>query len=267
MPRIKLNSISLNYELDGEGPVLVFINGLTMDVNGWYFQVSDFSNKYRVLRYDCRGQGKSDKPDMNYSQKMHADDLKSLMDKLKLRKAHVVGLSNGGMIAQHFVLKYPDRIGALVLVDTCSYIDTLLESIINAWIKSTQIGGSDLRYDLSIPYLFSEDFIRNNNESILAMKQLSVETNPPHAIINLANACLGHNVNERLSEVKAPTLIIVGDEDILIPLRYSELLHEKINNSKLVIMKECGHVPPIEKPNVFNSIVLEFLKDKDSLIQ
>lgn len=267
MPRIKLNSISLNYELDGEGPVLVFINGLTMDVNGWYFQVSDFSNKYRMLRYDCRGQGKSDKPDINYSQEMHADDLKSLLDKLIIQKAHVVGLSNGGMIAQHLALNHPDRIGALVLVDTCSYIDTLLESIIKVWIKSTQIGGSDLRYDLSIPYLFSEDFIRNNNESIVAMKQLSVETNPPHAIINLANACLGHNVNDRLSEIKSPTLIIVGDEDILIPLKYSKILQEKIKYSKLVIIKECGHVPTIEKPNVFNSIVLEFLKDKDSLIQ
>ncbi len=267
MPRIKLNSISLNYELDGEGPVLVFINGLTMDINGWYFQVSDFSNRYRMLRYDCRGQGKSDIPEPSYSQEMHAEDLRSLMDKLKIQKAHLVGLSNGGMIAQHFVLRYPDKVGALVLVDTCSYIDTLLESIIKIWIKSTQTGGSELRYDISIPFLFSEEFIRTNNENISAMKQLSVETNPPHAIINLANACLRHNVNDRLSEIKSPTLIIVGGEDILIPLKYSKLLHEKINKSELVIMKECGHVPPIENPKVFNSIVLEFLKDKDSLIQ
>ncbi|MGH7807429.1 MAG: alpha/beta fold hydrolase, partial [Thermodesulfobacteriota bacterium] len=98
MPRMKINDISLNYELDGKGPAVIFINGLTMDVNGWYFQVPAFSEKYKILRYDCRGQGQSDKPDMDYSQEMHADDLKELLYKLGIQKAHIIGLSNGGMI-------------------------------------------------------------------------------------------------------------------------------------------------------------------------
>src|ERR1700740_33554 len=115
MPRIKINDISLNYELDirdlrpsdeaqsnnDKRPVVVFINGLTMDVSGWFLQVRAFSERYKVLRYDCRGQGESGKPDEEYSQEMHADDLKSLMDKLGIQKAHIIGLSNGGMITQH----------------------------------------------------------------------------------------------------------------------------------------------------------------------
>lgn len=266
MPRLKVNGISLNYEMDGEGPPVVFINGLTMDVNGWFLQVEAFSEKYRVLRYDCRGQGQSDKPDMEYSQEMHADDLKNLMDKLGIQKAHVVGISNGGMIAQHFTLMYPEKVGALVLADTCSHIDVLLNLLVQSWIKAAETGGSELRYDVSLPVIFSEDFLKRNLDNIQLMREFSINNNPPRAVINLANACLKHNVNDRISEIKAPTLIMIGEEDILIPLKYSKLLHEMIEGSRLVIMKNCGHVPPIEKPEEFNSIVLTFLKGYDSLV-
>ncbi len=266
MPRIKINDISLNYELDGNGPTIVFINGLTMDVNGWYFQVQPFSERYTVLRYDCRGQGQSDKPDMPYSQDMHADDLKSLMDRIEIQKVHVIGISNGGMVAQHFILKYPEKVGALVLVDTCSYIDTLLEIIIKVWIRATEVGGSEFRYDIALPALFAEGFIKRNLELIATLKEISVKNNPPEPIKNLAKGCLIHNVNDRIPEIKAPTLIIVGEEDILIPLKYSKILNEKIEGSRLVIMKDCGHVPTLEKPEEFNKIVLEFLKDYDGLL-
>jgi 3-oxoadipate enol-lactonase len=263
MPRLSVNSINLNYELEGNGSAVVFINGLTMDINGWYFQVQEFSKRHKVLRYDCRGQGKSDKPDMEYSQPMHAEDLKNLMDKLDIQKAHVVGLSNGGMIAQHFALNFPEKVGALVLVDTCSYIDTLLDSIITLWIKATEIGGSEFRYDVSIPFIFSEDFIKQNKEILAQMKNVSSEINPANTIINLAHGCLKHNTNDRLSEIKAPTLIIVGEEDILIPMKYSKLLNEGIKGSRLAIIKGSGHAPSIEKPEEFNRIVLNFLLEYD----
>ncbi len=263
MPRVSLDSTNLNYELDGNGSPVVFINGLTMDVNGWYFQVQEFSKKHKVLRYDCRGQGKSDKPDMEYSHTMHAEDLKNLLNRLDIQKTHLVGLSNGGMIAQHFALNFPEKVGALVLVDTCSYIDILLHSIITLWIKATQIGGSEFRYEVSIPFIFSEDFIRKNKETLEQMKKISSEINPPNAVINLATGCLTHNTNDRLSEITAPTLIIVGEEDILIPMKYSRLLNEGIKGSRLVTIDGSGHVPSIEKPEEFNRVVLNFLREID----
>jgi len=266
MPRIDLNNVSLNYELNGDGLPVVFINGLTMDLNGWYYQVPPFSQRYRVLRYDCRGQGQSDKPDMDYTQEMHADDLNRLMDRIGFDRSHIIGLSNGGMIAQHFALEYPQKVGALVLVDTCSYIDTLLELILKAWIKATEVGGSELRYDVALPVLFAESFVRKNLESILGMREINIRNNPPKPIINLARGCLKHDINNRISEITAPSLIMVGEEDILVPQKYSKVLHEKIKNSTLVTMKDCGHVPPIEKPEEFNEIVLNFLRPQDSLL-
>lgn len=266
MPLININGIRLNYLVDGNGPALVFINGLTMDVNGWYFQVPAFKERYTVLRYDCRGQGQSDKPDMDYTQEIHADDLKNLIDRLAINKVHIVGISNGGMIAQHFAIKHPERVGGLVLVDTSSYIDTLLGLIINTWIKATEIGGSEFRYDMSLPALFAESYIKKNSEAIQVMRENNIKNNPPEPIIGLAKGCLKHDINERLSEIKAPTLIIVGEEDILIPIKYSKILNDKIRGSKLIIIKDCGHVPSIEKPEEFNRIVLDFLKDHDGLL-
>ena len=266
MPRVKIDSIYLQYEISGYGPPVVFINGLTMDLNGWLLQVEPFSRKYSVLRYDCRGQGGSDKPDTEYSQEMHAEDLRGLMEKLEIPRAHIIGLSNGGMIAQHFALSYPGKTGALVLVDTCSYVDTLLRLIITSWIKAAEEGGSGLRYDVALPYLFSEEFTKMNLERMMAMKEINMALNPVKPVVNLSMASIGHDLRDRVSEIKAPTLIIAGEEDVLVPVKYSRILREKIKNSTLVTIKHCGHVPPIEKPDEFNQIVMRFLGDHDHLL-
>jgi len=90
--------------------------------------------------------------------------------------------------------------------------------------------------------------------------------NPVKAIVNLSRASMRHDLRDRVSEITAPTLILSGEEDILIPLRYSRMLREKIKNSTLVTLKNCGHVPPIEKPEEFNRIAIKFLKEHDSLL-
>ena len=266
MPRVRIDSIELQYEISGSGPPVVFINGLTMDLNGWLLQVEPFGRNYRMVRYDCRGQGGSDRPDMEYSQEMHAEDLSLLLEKLEIPRAHIIGLSNGGMIAQHFALRYPEKTGALVLVDTCSYVDTLLELIIASWIKSAEAGGGGLRYDVALPYLFSEEFTKKNLERMMALKEMNLALNPVKSVVSLSKASMRHDLRERVSEIKAPTLIIAGEEDILVPVKYSRILREKIENSTLVILKNCGHVPPIEKPDEFNRIVMRFLNDHDNLL-
>lgn len=266
MPEIKANSVSINYELDGGGPAVVFINGLTMTLAGWAYQVKPFSERYRVLRYDCRGQGGSEKPRTPYTQEMHAEDLNALLSNLGIEKAHIIGLSNGGMIAQHFALKYPQKTGALVLVDTCSFVGKLLELAVESWIRATEIGGNDLRYDVFLPQIFSEKFIEKNEEPIKNMKEFSSAVNNPGAVINLARASIKHELRSEVSKIKSPTLIVVGEEDILIPPRYSRILNEEIENSELVILKDCAHVPPIEKPEEFNNLVLGFLKKNDNLL-
>ena len=267
MPQIEINSLNINYELDGQGPPAVFINGLTMTLAGWAYQIGPFSERYKMLRYDCRGQGGSDKPGEPYSQEMHAEDLGALMSRLGIEKAHIIGLSNGGMIAQHFALSYPERTGALVLVDTCSHVGKLLELTVQSWIRATEAGGNDLRYDVFLPQIFSESFIEKNEEQIRSMKEFSATINQPEAVVNLAKASIRHDVRKQISKIKNPTLIVVGEEDILIPPGYSKILNDEIESSELVIIKDCGHVAPIEKPAEFNEIVLDFLAKHDDLLR
>ncbi len=259
MPRKKAGEIEINYEIEGSGDVLVFINGITMDTNGWGYQAPFFSQFYKVIRYDCRGQGLSDKPKEPYTQSMHADDLINLLDVLDVSKIHLIGLSNGGMIAQHFAINYPDRLHSLVLVDTCCYVDKLLQLMIDTWIKATEIGGNEFRYDMSLPVIFSETFIRNNEENLSHMKENNLIANSPEAIINLVKATADHDLSDKIDVIKCPTLIIAGSEDILIPPKHSRLLHNKIERSEYYIIENCGHVPSIEKPEEFNEIVLNFL--------
>lgn len=259
MPRIRAGQIELNYEIEGSGEALVFINGITMDTNGWANQAPFFSRYFKVIRYDCRGQGLSDKPGEPYSQQMHADDLYNLLEALNIGKIHLVGLSNGGMIAQHFALKYPLKLFSLVLVDTCSYVDRLLQHMIETWIKATEIGGNEFRYDMSLPVIFSETFIKNNEENLIHMKENNLLANDPKAIINLVKATSNHNLNDEVSNINCPTLIIAGEQDILIPPRHSKSLHKKIKGSELISIPNCGHVPSIEKPAEFNEIVYRFL--------
>lgn len=266
MPKIKVDDISINFELDGDGLPVVFINGLTMTATGWAYQIGPFSEKYKALRYDCRGQGESDKPGEPYTQQMHAEDLSGLMNELGIEKAHIIGLSNGGMIAQHFALMFPEKTGALVLVDTCSYVGKLLELTVQSWIRATESGGNDLRYDVFLPQIFSESFIENNGEMIKSMKEFSATVNNPEAVINLAKASMSHDLREEVSKIKAPTLIVVGEEDILIPPRYSRELNQEIEGSELLVIEGSGHVPPIEKPDVFNTKVLEFLGKHNGLL-
>lgn len=260
--KIRASSVNLSYKITGSGPrKVVFINGLTMSLEGWYNQVPEFSKKYTVLTYDCRGQGSSDKPDSNYSQKTHADDLYKLLNNTGFDNTSIIGLSNGGMIALHLALKYPKLLDTLVLVDTCSHIDRQLELIIDSWIKASRIGGNQLRFDVSLPLIFSDNFLQNNMDLIKTIRESSIKINSPKALINLALASKVHDIRTELSSINVPTLIVVGDEDILIPIKYSIYLHDNIQNSDMVIIENCGHVPPIEQPQRFNEIAINFLEN------
>ena len=261
MPKIKPADININYELEGVGKTVVFINGITMDLHGWDYQVHAFTKHFQVLRYDCRGQGLTDKPVMEYTHDIHSTDLKYLIDILKINKVSVVGLSNGGMVALHFALRYPEMIDKLVLVDTCSYVDTLLSLMIDIWIRATRLGGNEFRYDVTVPFIFSNNFVTENTENILKMKEYNLRINDPNAIINLAKACKGHDVSKSIKDIDIPTLIMVGDQDILIPPRHSEYLHRNIRNSKFIRIDGCGHIPSIEKPELFNKTVIEFIRE------
>lgn len=266
MPILALDDVTLHYEVAGHGSPLVLINALTMEAAGWGAQVRAFSAHYRVLTYDCRGQGQSGKPEQDYSIEQHADDLHRLVVGIGLRRVHVVGLSLGGMIAQAFALKYPAQTGALVLCSAVSRIEPAMERFLRTWVRVLAVGGGELAFEMAEPLLFSEWYLREHDE-ILKGLHANVARQPVAALAHLARGALGHNLDGQLELIRTPTLVLAGEEDLLTPLRHARRLSQQIPGAQLIVIPACGHVSPLERPALFNEAVFQFLRRHDALLE
>ena len=259
MAKAEINGINMYYEIHGDGEPIILANGIFMNTTSWFGQTPAFSNHYKVIVYDMRGQGQTDKPDGDYSFELHADDQKALLDHLGIDKVHHIGISYGAELGLLFALQYPERLHSLVLSNCVSYIGPLLDKISNLWRYACVKNDPEMFYHATVPFNFSETFIANNKAffdvALDRYKQLDLPS-----FINLLDAFQKLNVTERLAEITTPTLILGGKKDVLKPPKpYSYLLNEKIKNSKMALIDDAGHALTHEKPEEFNSEVLEFL--------
>jgi 3-oxoadipate enol-lactonase len=262
MPFIASNGICLYYELRGpEGaPVLVLNNGILMNAAAsWEEQSSDFAAKYRVLQYDCRGQGQSDHPDEPYSMEQHADDLDALLAALGIERAHVLGISYGGGVAQAFALKYQARVASLILADTVSEVGAELRLIVEGWKAAALTGNPDLFFLVTVAWNFSPAFIAAR-AAILQAARATYRNLDLVAVARLCNAFLDVDFTRRLSAVGVPTCIIVGQYDHLQGRGYAETIHRAIPGSQIRVLTGAGHAVCMESPGAFNAVVLEFLE-------
>ena len=260
MPRAEINGINIYYEIHGEGEPAILANGIFMNTTSWFGQLPEFSKHFKVILYDMRGQGQSDKPTTEYSFELHADDQKALLDYLGIEKVHHVGISYGAELGLQFALKYPERLKTLVVSNCVSYIGPLLDKISNSWRYACVKNDPEMFYHTTVPFNFSETFIANNKEffnvALERYKLLDLQS-----FIPLLDAFQKFNVTNRLSEITIPTLVLGGKKDILKPPDpYSFILNQKIPNSELKIIDDAGHALTHEKPEEFNSEVLRFLK-------
>jgi pimeloyl-ACP methyl ester carboxylesterase len=267
MPTINANGINLYYELHGpeNAPVLVLNNGIIMNAAGsWVFQTKALSSHYRVLQYDCRGQGQSDHPAAPYTMDQHADDLAELLDSLEIENAHILGISYGGEVAQAFGLRFANRTRSLILADTVSEVGPELALIIQSWIDALRTGDSNYFFDASVPWNFSPAFIAANPGLLADARKRYAQLDFP-AVIRLCECFLEINFTARLGEIPAPTCIIVGGEDLLKGSRYAAILKREIPHAELHIIEGSGHASMWERAETFNSIVLGFLAKMPSV--
>lgn len=261
MPKISVNNVNLYYELHGPktAPLLVLNNGVLMNAaTSWAFQTRELSKQYHVLQYDCRGQGLSDHPDEAYSMEMHADDLAALMDALDFDQGHIAGISYGGEVAQAFILRYPDRVTSLLLIDTVSEIRAELRIIAESWIDALRTGEPLAFFNSTVPWNFSSQFISENPLLLEDAKKRYANLDFP-AIIRLIDCFLEVDFTSRLGVVEAPTCIIVGELDILKGPDYAHILKQAIPHAELHVIHDSAHVTCWEQPEVLNTIILGFL--------
>ena len=259
MPLAKLSGIKISYKVEGQGDPIVMIMGFTARRSGWISQVPDFRKHYRVITFDNRGVGKSDKPPGPYSTKMMADDTVKLMDYLGIEKAHIMGASMGGMIAQELAINYPERVMKLVLACTYAYQDrTSGNSPEQA--KLAQVP-PDKMANAMIHLAFNNPLYRITFGIFAGIQSKFIGASAKQGISGQAEACVTHNTLERLPLITAPTLVIVGTEDKIINPVSSDILASKIPNAKLVKLEGGSHSFTLEMSNIFNHEVINFLKN------
>jgi 3-oxoadipate enol-lactonase len=260
MPKIEANGISIYYELHGpEGAdVLVLSNGVLMSTASWAYQTPVLARHYRVLLYDCRGMWQSEHPEGPYSMELHADDLAALLDVLGIERAHIAGISYGGEVSLAFAHRYQARTCSLVVSSSVSHVDPLLSRWMASWLAATRARDPELLFAATVPLNFSEAWIAANAAALEAARQ-RYATLDMDAFLELLLGFSRLNLTGVLHEITAPALVIVGEDDILKPRKYSEIMAREIPGAELAVVPHAGHAVSWEQPGLFNTLILGFL--------
>ena len=260
MPKTAVNGIQIYYELHGpaDAEVVVLSNGILMSTASWGFQVPALSRRHRVLLYDCRGMWQSDHPAGPYSMELHADDLAGLLDALSIRRAHIAGISYGGELSMAFALRYPERTRSLIVSSSVSQIDPLLHAWGDSWMAAARLHDADMLFFATCPLNFSEAFIAANAATLAAARE-RYRLLDMDAFLELMLAFTRLDLTARLHEIQAPALVMVGEDDILKPRKYAEIIARAIPGAEFAVVPHAGHAVSWEQPALFNTLVLGFL--------
>jgi len=262
MPSVEAGDIRIFYEIHGEGEPLLLISGLGTDLSAWIFQVRDFSAEYRTIVFDNRDAGRTDISPGPYTVRTLARDVAALMDALGIERAHVLGLSMGGYIAQELALERPERIGSLILANTAARLDSRGQLIVDTWSRMVSAGiDRELFVRARLPWIFTGGVLNEPGkvDAVLRATLSNPYVQSPEGYRRQVEAVRGFDVIGRLGEISAPALVVAGWEDLLVPVRFSQELAAGIPGAELVVL-EGGHALFAEFHEAFDRAVLEFLR-------
>jgi len=257
----------LYYEVlndSGEKGTIFFLNGVMASTNSWRNQAINLEREgYKIVLHDFIGQMLSDKIVGEYTFLEHSNDLFELVSFLDENNIHLVGTSYGGEVAMKFASMYPKLVKSIIIIDSVSELDDKLIESVNSWIELASTYDGELFFKGMVPSIYGETYMRNNQELLnnraIAMKGISKEYFDGQ--ISLYKTFINDvYMTDILKDIKCPSLIVVGEEDTLKPIKFSKIIVENINNSKLITIPESGHVTIFEKPIELNKHILEFLK-------
>lgn len=266
MPYKNVGDTSLYYEIHGQGYPLLMIRGLGSNADHWYSQLPALAAKYKVVVFDNRGIARSSDPGGGFGAADMAADALGLLDGLKIARAHVMGLSMGGMVAQELAIMHPKRIKGLVLACThpggenqvrpSREVEKLFIEMVYAATTQSKINAAST--------LFDPKTLDERPELAAEYAQVSLKHPAgPEILIKQWKAVLAHDAYDRLPRIKAPTLVLTGDADVLIPPGNSRILAERIPGARLVIAPGGGHQILVEQADYCNRAILEFLESVD----
>jgi pimeloyl-ACP methyl ester carboxylesterase len=257
---VNANGVDLWVEQEGAGDNVLFISGLADEGACWVDQVAGLNDRYRVTTFDNRGVGRSATPDGEFAIATFSADTAALMDALEIERAHVVGSSMGGAIAQELALAHPERVRSLVLNGTWCRGDRFLHEVFRNWMWSAEKADSIRDFLVTVNlWCFSP---RIWNEGVMDEWVAAAEASPYAQSVDAFSrstlALIAHDTADRVAAISAPTLITVGDLDLVLPPRFSQELAERIPNARLVVIPDVGHQPFQEVPADYNVLLADF---------
>ena len=254
------NGISVNYTLDGpaDAPVVTLSHSLAADLAMWDPQMKALTTKYRVLRYDTRGHGGTDAPAGAYTLAQLAEDARALLQTLGITKTHWIGLSMGGMIGQTLALSSPGLFLSLALCDTSSRVPAEARPVWQERIQTAETQGMDPLVEPTIGRWFTAPFREQRNDVVDPVRT-RIRTTSPRGYAGCCAAIAQLDLTDKISAIKLPTLIVVGEEDPGTPVAASQAMHGKIAGSQLEIIKSAAHLSNLEQPEAFTRIITSFL--------
>lgn len=270
----QVNDICMYYEVHGEGDALMLISGTGGTCDSWrYFQVPAFSQEYQVVIFDHRGVGQSDKPDEPYATRGFAADAVGLLEALGIERAHVMGHSMGGRVAQWMALDNPERVRTLVLSSSGSgkyapHVDILRGLPLKQTEDMIELGYEHWweSHFADEDFMFPPEVREAHPELLAQRRELARKTRPPLRLyLRHVIARQQHETTEHLDRISSPTLVIVGERDTTIGgtgnhFEAAQILAQRIPNAELVVIGSAAHGYLWQMPDRANRIVLDFLR-------
>jgi pimeloyl-ACP methyl ester carboxylesterase len=262
MPYLAVKGITLYYEIHGNGDPVLFIQGLRNPCEMWFAQLPFFTKEFKTIIFDNRGAGRSEKPDEEYSIRQMAEDSIGLLDHMAISSARVVGVSMGGLIAQEMAIEFPKRIRKLVLLST-HYGTGYWEVTQSLWERLLSVSTRTIEevIDENLRLAFTQEFYLKHWKIInRIVKILCVNPQPAYAFMRQFEAAKKFDAKERVWKISAPTLVLSGTEDQIVPIELARRLAKQIPNSRFYEIKRASHLAFIEKADEVNQRILYFLR-------
>ena len=252
--------VSLYFETRGEGEALVLLNGMSQTTANWMSQVRHLSQRYQVVTWDTRGQGRSDLGPDPLTLDLHTDDLCALLDELSIERAHVCGFSYGARLAMGFGARCPERTGKLVLTSLGDGRGALRRLIVRSWLEVLDRGGLEAMAWSSLPQILGEDFLARHEEHLDSMVRVTLARNTESGLRALLQGLSSFGpIEQDAARCAGEVLVISADQDPLVGPKAARGLADLFKKARYKLVEGFGHTLPVEAPDVWRELVVDFL--------
>ena len=263
--KAKIAGGELEYDVKGQGPAVLFLHAFPLGLVMWDAQARVLAPAHQVIRFDARGFGGSPPGDGLLTMERIADDAAALLDHLDVSQAVVCGCSMGGYAAFAMVRRHADRLRGLILQDTRAGADGEEARQSRATLaEKVRKQGAVAAAEAFLPRLLGETTHKQQPEVVSLVREIILSTSPRGIADALAGLSARADSTTTLREIRVPTLVVVGAEDVLTPVEEAEALQRGITGSRLALIPKAGHLSNLENPDAFNEVLIGFLRERNT---